>query len=194
MVVASNFGRYYAFYGLEGAEIFHTVLTFCQVIFSDNCDLDRLVLQRALAAASAARLVRVPAAAAESTPSLPALDYPPGMAPNTIIVRSANCAPSALACSELMEQAHASASSLPGNVTVLGFDCEWAASLTLRRQVAVIQLSSVSGYTVIFQVKTRRGSEAGIRPSALKELMEDPEIQLVSLACNYFFYDEESRL
>ena len=31
-------------------------------------------------------------------------------------------------------------------------------------------------------------------PSALKELMEDPEIQLVSLACNYFFYDEESRL
>ena len=164
------------------------------MIFSDNCDLDRLVLQRALAAASAARLDRVPAAAAESTPSLPALDYPPGMAPNTIIVRSANCAPSALACSELMEQAHASASSLPGNVTVLGFDCEWAASLTLRRKVAVIQLSSVSAYKVIFQVKTRRGTEAGIMPSALKELMEDPEIQLVSLACNYFFYDEESRL
>ena len=64
----------------------------------------------------------------------------------------------------------------------------------LRRKVAVIQLSSVSAYTVIFQVKTRRGTEAGIMPSALKELMEDPEIQLVSLACNYFFYDEESRL
>ena len=64
----------------------------------------------------------------------------------------------------------------------------------LRRKVAVIQLSSVTGYTVIFQMKTRRGNEAGIMPSALIELMEDPEIQLVSLACNYFFYDEESRL
>ena len=52
----------------------------------------------------------------------------------------------------------------------------------LRRKVAVIQLSSVTGYTVIFQMKTRRGNEAGIMPSALIELMEDPEIQLVSVA------------
>ncbi|CAN0254930.1 unnamed protein product, partial [Scytosiphon promiscuus] len=64
---------------------------------------------------------------------------------------------------------------------VLGFDCEWAASLTSRRKVAVIQLSSLSGYTVIFQVKTRRGREGGVMPNALKELMEDPEIQLAGV-------------
>lgn len=88
-----------------------------------------------------------------------------------------------------MEQAKSDALQFPGNVVVLGFDCEWAASLTSRRQVAEIQLAFVNGDTSVFQVKTQTGSNggAGVMPNALKELMEDEDIQLVGVASKSCF-------
>ncbi|CAN0458195.1 unnamed protein product, partial [Scytosiphon promiscuus] len=65
---------------------------------------------------------------------------------------------------------------------LLGFDCEWTPSLRGRGKVAVVQLSSLCGYTVLFHVKTHRGSEAGVMPTALKELMENDRVQLVRAA------------
>lgn len=48
--------------------------------------------------------------------------------------------------------------------------------------MAVIQVSSLCGYTVIFQVKTRTGCEASVTPRALKELIENDKVQLVRTA------------
>ncbi|CAN0538745.1 unnamed protein product, partial [Laminaria digitata] len=75
--------------------------------------------------------------------------------------------------------ARESARSIPSGQAVLGFDCEWTPLLRGRGKVAVIQLSSLCGYTVIFHVKTRGGSEEGVMPRALKELMENDRVQLV---------------
>ena len=46
--------------------------------------------------------------------------------------------------------------------------------------MALAQLSCLDGYTVIFRLKVRGGREAGVFPKALKELMENEEIDLVS--------------
>lgn len=122
--------------------------------------------------------------AAALSPSIPAPNLPAGVVvPDPIVVRSEYCSLSSLACVQLVEQARSSASQLFGDDVVLGFDCEWTASLPSQRKYAVTQLSCVNGYTVIFHVKSRacRASEAGIMPKALKGLMEDDEIQLVSV-------------
>lgn len=48
-----------------------------------------------------------------------------------------------------------------------------------RGNVAFVQLSCFDGYTVIFRLKVRGGREAGVFPTALKELMENEEADLV---------------
>ncbi|CAN0207043.1 unnamed protein product, partial [Ectocarpus sp. 4 AP-2014] len=84
---------------------------------------------------------------------------------------------------QLAKRARESAHLIPGGVVVLRFDCEWAAALTGRRKVAVIQMSSLDGFTSIFQVKSRggRGREDGIMPNALKELLESEDICLAGV-------------
>ena len=158
------------------------------MVYTDNCHSDREALQETLGPASVARPDRVPSSpsAAEQLPVLPLLDFLPDMVPKPIIVTSVHCPNSTLACSQLAYFARDSVSRIPGDVVVLGFDCEWAASLTGRRKVAGIQMSSLDGYTAIFHVKSRgsRGSEAGIMPNALKELLENEEIQLVRVVPN----------
>lgn len=167
---------------------------FCQAIFTDNCDSDRSALQATMAPASIACPDITATGSAASAPPLPALDFSADFtAPIPIVVRSVNCSLSALACQQLVEQAQSDALHFPGSEVVLGFDCEWAASLTSRRQVAVIQLSCVNGYTSIFQLKTQASRNGvGVMPNALKELMEDVDIQLVSVAlkCCFFWRHE----
>lgn len=154
-----------------------------QVVYTDNCCSDRKLLQEVLGPASVA-CPTVSAAPAVS-PSLPALDFPADVVvPEAIVVRSEHCSLSALACAQLVQQARDSASQFHGdNNVVLGFDCEWAVSLRSRRKVSVIQLSCVNGFTVIFHIMSRacRATQAGIMPKAVKELIEDEEIQLVSV-------------
>lgn len=112
------------------------------------------------------------------------LAFPGDTRPIVIVVKNENCPHSSLACTQLLELARRSARSLPGQQVLLGFDCEWTPSLRGRGKVAVVQLSSLCGYTVLFHVKTRPGSEAGVMPKALKELMENDRVQLVRTAMN----------
>lgn len=145
-------------------------------------------MQRALAKAAIPCPTEVHSAptAAPPSPSLPTLVFPPGfMSPTVIAVHTEHCHMSALACDKLLAEARKFASQFPGGIVVFGFDCEWAASLTSRRKVAVLQFSCVNGFTVIFHIKSRasRASEAGIMPSALKEPIENEEVQLVSAIC-----------
>lgn len=142
------------------------------------------MVQEELGPASVACPIEAHSASALS-PSLPALDFPADVVvPEPIVVRSEHCSLSAHACAQLVDQARSLASQFPDDAVVLGFDCEWVASWRSRQdgKVAVIQLSCVDGTTMIFHVKSRacRSCEAGIMPKALKELIEDEEIQLVS--------------
>lgn len=61
--------------------------------------------------------------------------------------------------SQLEIETRKCASDFPDNEVVLGFDCEWSASLTSRRKVAVVQVSCVDGYTAIFRLKSRAGRD-----------------------------------
>lgn len=71
----------------------------CQAIITENCDSDRGVLQATMAPASVACPDITTSGSAASAPSLPALDSPAGFAvPIPIVLRSANCSLSALAC------------------------------------------------------------------------------------------------
>ncbi|CAM9783090.1 unnamed protein product, partial [Laminaria digitata] len=154
-----------------------------KVVFSDNCDMDRAALQETLGPASVADPDKSssPPASVEQASSLPRLTFPADMTPNVIVVRSEACRNSALACDQLVDFAIESARHIPGNRPVLGFDCEWVPSLRGRGKVALVQLSCLDGYTVIFRLKIRGGSEAGVFPKALKELMENEEVELAGV-------------
>ena len=63
---------------------------------------------------------------------------------------------------------------------VLGFDIEWSSRPSgPRRQVALVQLSALDGYTALFDLKSDE-RRPGIKPTALKELLICESLQLVS--------------
>lgn len=154
-----------------------------QVVFSDNCCMDRSALQETLGPASVTDPDKssVAPASVQQAPSLPILKFPDSMKPYVIVVSSEGCQTSALACDQLLRYATESARHIPGNRPVLGFDCEWVPSLHGRGKVALIQMSCLDGFTVIFRLKVRGGSDEGIFPKALKELMENEEVDLVRI-------------
>lgn len=156
-----------------------------QIVFTDNCDTDRPFLQEVFQAAAVADPGEVTSAPAvvDASPLLH-LAFPGDTRPIVIVVKKESCPHSSFACTHLLDLARISARSLPGQQVLLGFDCEWTPSLRGRGKVAVVQLSSLCGYTVLFHVKTHRGSEAGVMPTALKELMENDRVQLVRTAMN----------
>lgn len=143
--------------------------------------MDRTSLQETLGPVSVADPAKVPSSPApvEQDSSLPRLIFPANMTPNVIVVRSEGCRNSAFACIQLLDFATEAARHIPGNRPVLGFDCEWVPSLRGRGKVALVQMSCLDGYTVIFRLKVRGGREAGVFPTALKELMENEEVDLV---------------
>lgn len=154
------------------------------MIYTDNCCSDRDALVETVARAAIACPRSSASVASTPDPPLPALEFPTGMVlPKPIVVRSPNCSFASHACSQLLEQARNFAHQFPGDAIILGFDCEWAPSLSGRRLVAVIQISCVNGYTVIFHVNFRSAgrSAAAVMPNALRDLMENDEIQLVSV-------------
>ena len=59
----------------------------------------------------------------------------------------------ALACTELLASARRGASNVPGGVVVFGIDAEWSVWATGVRPVAVVQLSTIEGFTVVFHIK-----------------------------------------
>lgn len=135
-----------------------------QVCYTDNCCGDRKFLQETLGPAS----VFV-------TEELPPLDFPDGLQANLVVVTRENCEISARACLELLRRARAS------GLAVLGFDIEWSARATgPRRPPATLQLSAPDGYTVVFQLK-RDEQKDGIMPAAMKELLINNTVKLVSL-------------
>ena len=66
-----------------------------------------------------------------------------------------------------------------GGVVVFGMDAEWSVWATGVRPVAVVQLSTLEGYTVVFHIKPNE-RRAGVFPKALKELLENGNVLLVS--------------
>ena len=71
------------------------------------------------------------------------------------------------------------ARNVPGGVVVFGIDAEWSVWATGVRPVAVIQLSTIEGYTVAFHIKPNE-RRAGVFPKALQELLENGDVLLVS--------------
>ena len=74
-----------------------------------------------------------------------------------------------MVCTELLASARREASNVPGGVVVFGIDAEWSVWATGVRPVAVVQLSTIEGYTVVFHIKSNERG-AGVFPKALKEL------------------------
>eukprot|EP00903_Cladosiphon_okamuranus_P009546 g9090.t2 len=94
------------------------------------------------------------------------------------------CDHTALACTELLKRARAAAETVPGQVVVLGIDAEWCVRPTGARPVAVIQLATVEGYTVVFHIKPSERRD-GVIPNALKELLENGEVLLVGVTVGH---------
>ena len=111
--------------------------------------------------------------------SLPHVAFPHPYKPIKIVVGSMDCDHTALACTKLIASARRGASSVPGGVVVFGIDAEWSVWATGVRPVAVIQLSTIEGYTVGFHIKPNE-RRAGVFPKALQELLENGDVLLVS--------------
>ena len=90
-----------------------------------------------------------------------------------------DCDHTALACAELVASARQGARNIPGGVVVLGIDADRSVWATGVRPVAVIRLSAIEGYTVVFHIKPNE-RRAGIFPKALQELLENEDVLLVS--------------
>ena len=90
-------------------------------------------------------------------------------------VISENCEHCTRICVGLLKRARES------TPAVLGFDIEWSVRPSEpRRQVSLLQLSARDGYTVLFHLKYDE-RRPGIMPKALKELLVNDTVQLVSL-------------
>ena len=111
--------------------------------------------------------------------SLPHVALPHSYKPIKIVVGSMDCDHTALACTELLACARRGASNVPGGVVVFGMNAEWSVWATGVRPVAVVQLSTIEGYTVVFHIKPNE-RRAGVFPKALKELLENGDVLLVS--------------
>ena len=111
--------------------------------------------------------------------SLPHVALPHSYKPIKTVVGSMDCDHTALACTELLASARRGASNVPGGVVVFGIDAEWSVWATGVRPVAVVQLSTIEGYTVVFHIKPNE-RRAGVFPKALKELLENGDVLLVS--------------
>ena len=111
--------------------------------------------------------------------SLPHVALPHSYKPIKIVVGSMDCDHTTLACTELLVSARRGASNVPGGVVVFGIDAEWSVWATGVRPVAVVQLSTIEGYTVVFHIKPNE-RRVGVFPKALKELLENGDVPLVS--------------
>lgn len=80
---------------------------------------------------------------------------------------------------QLLERARECARTVPGGAVVLGADAEWGIRPTGVRTVAVIQLATTDGFTVVFHIKPDERKD-GIVPTALRELLEKEDVLLVS--------------
>ena len=141
------------------------------------CCGDRSVVQSTLGPASEA----VPDFASstyfggEAERSLPSLEFPAHNSPILMRVVSENCEHCTRICVGLLKRARES------TPAVLGFDIEWSVRPSEpRRQVSLLQLSARDGYTVLFHLKYDE-RRPGIMPKALKELLVNDTVQLVSL-------------
>ena len=94
--------------------------------------------------------------------SLPHVALPHPYKPIKIVVGSMDCDHTALACTEL-----------------LGIDAEWSVWATGVSPVAMVQLSTKEGYTVVFHIKPNE-RRAGVFPKAIQELFEKGDVLLVS--------------
>ena len=147
-----------------------------QVYWTDLCCPDRSVIQTTLGSVSEA----VPDSGSstcfggEAELELPNLDFPDQASPILVRVASEKCDLSARICMQLLKRARES------TPAVLGFDVEWSVRPSqARRPVALVQLSARDGYTVLFHLKHDEHRE-GIMPKALKELLLNDTVQLVS--------------
>ena len=101
--------------------------------------------------------------------------------PVYIAVAQKKCIPSMHACDQLLQPARATTTlvDLGASVTVLSFDCEWEVYVSGRRKVATVQLSSLNGYTAVFQPKMDP-CKPGILPFSLGNLLQNEDVLLVS--------------
>lgn len=168
-----------------------------KVAFSDICCSDKGILQETLGPASAAPGDNTTAPdspdSATARDSLPHVALPHPHKPIKVVVGGKNCDHTALACKELLASARQSARNVPGGVVVFGFDAEWAVWASGVRPVAVIQLSTMEGYTVVFHIKPNE-NRVGIIPKPLQELLENDDVLLVSeRGCRRFVLVQNQR-
>ncbi|CAN0391158.1 unnamed protein product, partial [Hapterophycus canaliculatus] len=101
-----------------------------------------------------------------------------------IVVRGLECDHTSLACKQLLKSAREAVGMVPGRVVVLGIDAEWSVRPTGVRPVAVIQLATIEGYTVVFHVKPTERRD-GVVPRALQELLENDNVLLAGVTVGH---------
>ena len=142
---------------------------FKKVVHSDICCSDEKMLQATLGPASSTPGENATAPLPPATKdSLPHVALPHSYKPIKIVVGSMDCDHTALACTELLESARRGASNVPGGVVVFDMDAEWSVWAIGVRPVAVVQLSTIEGYTVVFHIKPNE-RRAGVFPKAFGE-------------------------
>lgn len=145
-----------------------------QVCYTDICCGDRPFLQRTLAQASVAIEDDAHSRGfADETDALPLLEFPAGFKVILLTVTRENCDDSARLCMSLLQRARGT------EPAVLGFDIEYSVRPSGPRPVATLQLSALDGFTVLFHLKPNDRKD-GIMPTALKELLVNDTVQLVS--------------
>lgn len=148
-----------------GFEVSTNLLLTTQVVYPESCHGDKNLLLDELGSASvpetmtqvAPSFVQGPAPAAR--PLMPHLAFSDGLRPLQMKATSEQCDVSVHACAQLLHRARASKNPLPDPTVVLGLDCKWLPRMTRRGRVATVQLSSLGGSTVVFQVEYYAGKD-----------------------------------